>query len=85
MTFQSQLELIPEGASFVIFNDSKYLVTKEILQNGKIIKVYAKSLQNSDFISFNYYLTGKEVALKPCEMSVEKVQDFVSGMLFVED
>ena len=46
-----------------------------------IEKLYAEELGGSDIISFNYYTTNQSgPLLKPCEMSSERVVDFVLGV-----
>ncbi|WP_299896523.1 peptide methionine sulfoxide reductase [uncultured Aquimarina sp.] len=68
---------IPEGYSEVLYKKKKYSVTKDIYNNGKSFKIYAKELQGNDFISLNYYITSTAELLKPCEMSDQKVISFL--------
>jgi hypothetical protein len=84
-TFQIRLKSIPNGAHYVYFKGQKYLLTKETFVGGKTIKLFARSLQGTDIISLNYYMTQKGDILKPCEMSQKKVIDFVIGFVYEKD
>jgi hypothetical protein len=75
--FHTRLQTLPNGASYVKYHDKKYLLRKETLLDGKLIKIYAEELGGNDIVSGNYYTTIKEGTLKPCEMSDTKVIDFV--------
>lgn len=75
--FYRKLQMLPDGANDVWYNKRRYLLRKETLLNGKLIKVYAEELGGSDIVSGNYYPTMKGGMLKPCEMSDAKVIDFV--------
>ncbi len=73
--FEAQLRALPEGASDVHFRGRRYLLRKETLLGGRLIKCYAEELGGNDFVSLNYY-PGLEL-LKPCEMPAAKVAAFV--------
>lgn len=75
--FYSKLLALPEGANNVWYHNKRYLLRKETLLEGKLIKIYAEQLGNNDIVSGNYYPTVKGGLLKPCEMSDKKVIDFV--------
>ncbi len=75
--FFERLLSLPEGAGYVHYNGKRYLLRKETLLEGRLIKLYAEALGDNDIISGNYYTTLKNGLLKPCEMSDEKVIDFV--------
>ena len=75
--FKKRIISFPNGSFYAIYNDSKYLVTKHSVSNGKILKIYAEQLKGNDIVSGNYFLTIKNGLLKPCEMSDKKVIDFV--------
>jgi peptide-methionine (S)-S-oxide reductase len=68
---------LPNGANNVIYLNKRYLLIKEILLEGKLLKIYAERLDKIDVVSGNYYPTLKGGMLKPCEMSDKKVIDFV--------
>ena len=75
--FYTKLLALPNGASNVLYKDKRYLLIKETLLNGKLIKIYAERLDKIDIVSGNYYPTMKGGMLKPCEMSDTKVINFV--------
>ena len=75
--FYKQLLALPTGATYVLYQRKRYLLRKETLLEGKLIKLYAEDLASTDIVSGNYYPTMKNGLLKPCEMSDEKVIDFV--------
>lgn len=77
MMLLDAINRIPEGYSEVLYQNKKYSVTKDIYNNGKSFKIYAKELQGNDFISLNYYITSTSELLKPCEMSDQKVIRFL--------
>ena len=79
--FRQKLQSLPLGSFYCIYNESKYLTTKEHYAKGKIIKLYAKELKGNDIVSGNYFLTIKNGLLKPCEMSDKKVIDFVLNVI----
>ncbi len=75
--FYANLLALPNGANDVRYLGKRYLLRKVTLLNGKLLKVYAQELGGNDIVSGNYYPTIKNGMLKPCEMSDEKVIDFV--------
>ncbi len=75
--FYTRLFALPDGANDVIYLGKRYLLRKETLLNGKLIKVYAEELGGNDVVSGNYYPTMKGGMLKPCEMSDRKVIAFI--------
>ena len=75
--FYRNLLALPNGANNVFYREKRYLLRKETLLDGKLIKVYAEELGATDIVSGNYYPTMKNGLLKPCEMSELKVIDFV--------
>jgi peptide-methionine (S)-S-oxide reductase len=77
MNLLNLINKIDEGYSEGKYKGLKYGITKTIFNNGRSFKVYAEELGGNDFISLNYYVTQKEDKLKPCEMPVEKVVDFL--------
>jgi len=80
--FYSKLLSFPSGARDVWYKQRRYLLNKESLLKGKLIKLYAHELGGNDIVSGNYYPSLKGGMLKPCEMSDEKVIDFVSTLTF---
>jgi len=75
--FYKKLQALPNGANDVFYQKKRYLLRKETLLDGKLLKVYAEELGGNDVVSGNYYPTIKSGILKPCEMSDAKVIDFV--------
>jgi hypothetical protein len=75
--FYTKLLALPNGANDVRYLGKRYLLRKETLLAGKLLKVYAEELGANDVVSGNYYPTLKHGMLKPCEMSDAKVIDFV--------
>ena len=78
--FREKLIALPEGSFYCIYKDSKYVATKSLYSDDKIIKLYAKELKGNNIVSGNYFLTIKQGLLKPCEMSDEKVISFVKNL-----
>ena len=75
--FYTKLLALPTGANDVFYRRKRYLLRKETLLAGRLIKLYAEELGGNDIVSGNYYPTMKGGMLKPCEMSDKKVIDFV--------
>lgn len=75
--FYAKLLTLPDGANDVRYLEKRYLLRKETLLGGKLLKIYAEELGGNNIVSGNYYPSVKEGLLKPCEMSDEKVIDFV--------
>jgi hypothetical protein len=68
---------LPDGYSEVSYKESRYGMTVERFNEGKSVKIYAKELKGTDFISLNFYTSSSRDYLKPCEMSQEKVMHFL--------
>jgi len=81
--FYTKLIALPNGANFLLYNNRRYLLTKNTLLNKKLIKIYAQELGGNDIVSGNYYPTIKEGILKPCEMSDTKVINFVRNATII--
>ena len=79
--FYRRLQTLPEGAYDVSYQGRRYLLHKQTLLDGKLIKLFARELGGRDIVSGNYYCTLKGGMLKPCEMSEAKVIGFVEGLL----
>ncbi len=79
--FYTKLSTLPIGAYDVHYLGKRYLLRKERLLDGKLLKIYAEELGGNDIVSGNYYPTIKKGLLKPCEMSDKKVIDFVLNLL----
>jgi len=81
--FYKTLLTMPNGTNYAWYKDKKYLLRKDTLLDGRLIKIYAKDLSGVDIVSGNYYITIKGGMLKPCEMSDKKVIDFVLLCKFI--
>lgn len=72
---------LPPGYSQGRFDDRTYGVRVEISEDGRRRKFFAEELGGNDHVSFNFYLPdGSAPVIKPCEMPLEKVRDFVLGL-----
>ncbi len=81
--FYKKLLALPNGANNTFYNNKRYLLRKETLLKGKLIKLYAEDLSSKDIVSGNYYPSMKNGMLKPCEISDEKVIDFVLNLTII--
>ncbi|MEL7339913.1 MAG: peptide methionine sulfoxide reductase [Bacteroidota bacterium] len=80
MDLQEIILGIPGDYSEVSFAGKRYSLTRQDFNQGRSLKVFARELGGTDFISFNYYLTEGGALLKPCEMSEAKVRQFLRQM-----
>ena len=74
-----RIKALHSGYSEVVYQTKRYGVTRTDFNDGRSHKVYAEELGGKNFISLNYYVTHTSVKLKPCEMPVEKVVDFLNN------
>lgn len=81
LSYRERLRGFPEGAFEGSFQNRRYLIRKETLLEGRLIKLYAEELGGNDFVSLNYYETRSAPLLKPCEMTEEKVIEFIESVL----
>jgi len=80
MSYRDPLKAFPDGACEVYYNRKRYLMRKQTLLKGRLIKLYAEELGGRDVVSLNYYETAATPLLKPCEMSAEKVIAFIEAV-----
>ena len=75
---RERLAAWPQGYFTATFRGRRYGVSNTSHAGGRSFKLYAEELGGTDFVSLNLYMpeTG-DPALRPCEMPVEKVVDFV--------
>ncbi len=85
MSVLKYINKIPIGYSEVKYFAKKYGVTRTDFNNGKSIKIFAKELGGTDFISLNYYITTNGTLLKPCEMPKEKVIAFLKESILITE
>ena len=83
--FHERLLSFEDGAYDVLYQERRYLFRKETHLNGKLIKVYAEELGDTNFISLNYYPQTADGLLKPCEMPDEKVIEFITQCRLLYD
>ena len=76
-TFNTKIHALNDGAYDIFYEGKRYLLRKETLLEGKLIKLYAQELGGNNFISLNYYPKINKGLLKPCEMPEEKVKAFI--------
>lgn len=81
--FYTRLLALPNGANNVRYLEKRYLLRKETILDGRLLKIYAKELGGNDVISGNYYATIKGGLLKPCEMPEQKVIEFVLNAVVI--
>lgn len=79
-TLKLIIDRLPAGYSVVSYRNKKYGLTKAVFNRGRSVKIYAEELGGPDFISLNFYLTGRGEQLRPCEMPAEKVVAFLEGL-----
>lgn len=78
--FQRALVQLPDGYVEGGFSGRRWGVTTKRSQDDRRIWLYAEDLSGTDIVSFNLYTLGDDKAvLKPCEMSSDKVIEFVLG------
>ena len=75
--FDMALSSLKEGYTDGFYQGRRYGVSVHRSQDGRRIRLFARELAGKDIVSFNLYRLGPEAALKPCEMSVRKVRNFV--------
>jgi hypothetical protein len=79
-TFLRALAALPDGYGQGEFEGRRWGATVKRSEDGKRIWLFAEDLSGDDIVSFNLYrLDNGRHALKPCEMSSDKVVAFVLG------
>lgn len=77
-TLRDTLAAWPRGYFTASFRGRRYGVSNTSHAGGKSRKLYAEELGGTDFVSLNLYEPDHgDPALRPCEMPVAKVIDFV--------
>ena len=78
--FETALGALPSGYSEGVYQGRRYGVSVRRSDDGRRNSLFARELAGADIVSFNMYRLGScNSSLKPCEMSTEKVIDFVRG------
>ena len=76
--FLLTLSKLKSGYHTGYFDNKQYGVSISRPVKEKVTKLYAEELGGTDIVSFNIFSTKNNGAvLKPCEMSSEKVIEFV--------
>ena len=81
MLLAAYLARLPEGYSEGMFNGHRYRLEKTTFNGGRSVKFYARALDGTDFVSLNLYLLARGESVKPCEMPLAKVQDFLARVV----
>jgi len=76
----TRLNAWPEGAHRGISGGRIYMVVKTTFAQYRAIKLVAHELGGTDYISLNLYHLTSGPLLKPCEMPVEKVVQFLADL-----
>lgn len=76
-TALSTLIALPVGTSYGIAYGRRYVVSKTEFNAGKSVKLVGEALDQSDYISLNWYDLAAGPKVKPCEMPLEKVIRFL--------
>lgn len=78
--FETALAGLPDGCFDGVYLERTWGVTIRRSEDGRRVWLFAEERGGTDIVSFNLYvLAGRKTVLKPCEMSSEKVVDFVAG------
>jgi hypothetical protein len=78
---EAALAALPEGYSEGIYEGRRYGVSFRRSDDERRNSLFARELAGTDIASFNLNRLGSgDASLKPCEMSAEKVRDFVLGL-----
>ena len=78
--FVDAYEALPVGDFYLRYKGRRYIAMRTVSDDGKRGWLYAHEMGGNDHISFNFYKLSRSNRLKPCEMPVQKVIDFVLGL-----
>lgn len=79
-TFFAALKELPRRYTEGVYNDRRYGTTVSEIARGRKIRLFAQELGGKDYVSFNLYtLSDGSHRLSTCELSTEKIVDFVLG------
>ena len=73
-------QALPAGTHIGKYQDVRYVFSKTRFANGKSWKLVAEQLDGPDYISLNLYALPDRTVIRPCEMSLSKVCDFILGL-----
>lgn len=71
---------LPLGDFYLRYEGVRYIATRKESDDGKRGWFYSHEMGGDDFISFNFYRLSNSNRLKPCEMPIKKVVDFIIGL-----
>jgi hypothetical protein len=71
------LRAIPEGWTCVEVDGQAWGVTRVTRAGGKVISVNAERLGDTEQLGANVWITSDGSVLRPCEVSAEKVLQFL--------
>ncbi|WP_082533789.1 hypothetical protein [Marmoricola sp. Leaf446] len=74
------LARVPEGWSEASYAGRRWSVTRTTRTGGRSASVWAEALDGSAVVSTNAYALGDGWVLKPCEMPLAVVVDFLEGV-----
>lgn len=74
-----RLDWLPRGHSEALLDGKRYRVNRQDHANGRSVAVQARAVDDGDWISFNAYRLSDGVHLRPCEMPLAKVTDFLAN------
>lgn len=78
--FRTALDALPDGYSEGMFERRRYRIEKSTYAGGRGVKLVARELGGSDYISLSHYRLTEGDRLRPCEMAEAKVRRFVLGL-----
>jgi hypothetical protein len=78
--FGAALDALPAGYSEGQYRGRRYRIEKTLHSQGRSIKLVARELGGTDYISLNLYRLAAGERLKACEMPEAKVRAFVTGV-----
>lgn len=80
--FLAAFDALPMGSYGGTAYGKRYRITKSQYACSRSQKLEAEELGGNDYVSLNLYrLATGDALLKPCEMSEEKVRDFVQTVV----
>lgn len=78
-TVAELLGRLPVGSSDVLYRGNRWTVTRTVLQDGQVEKLWAEELGGREVVSANLYRAGSGDRFRPCEMPAAVVIDFLTG------
>lgn len=73
-------QALPAGTHIGKYQGARYVFSKTSFANGKSWKLVAEQLDGTDYVSLNLYALQDRTVIRPCEMSLSKVCDFILGL-----